>query len=97
MSVRILQFLSGYYITVYWGIACQDTIMYVRILHTVCVVTVYWGTAWSGYYNGMSGYYSIMCLLCREFGAKVLNLKVLMKAVPSLFEHSDKNVRAEVS
>lgn len=35
--------------------------------------------------------------LCREFGAKVLNLKILMKAVPSLFEHSDKNVRAEVS
>jgi hypothetical protein len=33
----------------------------------------------------------------REFGAKVMNLKTLMKALPSLFEHSDKNVRAEVS
>ena len=32
----------------------------------------------------------------REFGAKVINLKTLMKALPSLFEHSDKNVRAEV-
>ena len=44
-----------------------------------------------------------MCVFCysgifssREFGAKVLNLKTLMKALPSLFEHSDKNVRAEV-
>ena len=26
----------------------------------------------------------------------MLNLKTLMKALPSLFEHSDKNVRAEV-
>ena len=36
-------------------------------------------------------------LVCRQFGAKVLSLKILMKAVPGLFEHSDKNVRAEVS
>ena len=34
---------------------------------------------------------------CSEFGAKVINLKTLMKALPGLFEHSDKNVRAEVS
>ena len=27
----------------------------------------------------------------------MLNLKTLMKAMPGLFEHSDKNVRAEVS
>ena len=27
----------------------------------------------------------------------MISLKILMKAVPSLFEHSDKNVRAEVS
>ena len=26
----------------------------------------------------------------------MINLKTLMKALPSLFEHSDKNVRAEV-
>ena len=32
----------------------------------------------------------------REFGAKVINVKMLMKAVPPLFEHNDKNVRAEV-
>ncbi|XP_064399412.1 cytoskeleton-associated protein 5-like isoform X3 [Halichondria panicea] len=31
----------------------------------------------------------------QEFGAKVINAKMLMKAVPALFEHSDKNVRAE--
>ena len=36
-------------------------------------------------------------LFGREFGAKVINLKVLMKAVPALFVHSDKTVRAEVS
>jgi hypothetical protein len=39
----------------------------------------------------------IFCSSLREFGARVLNLKILMKAVPTLFEHSDKNVRAEVS
>ena len=38
----------------------------------------------------------MLVFLCREFGAKVINLKTLMKALPSLFEHSDKNVRAEV-
>lgn len=26
-----------------------------------------------------------------------MNIKMLMKAVPALFEHSDKNVRAEVT
>ena len=38
-----------------------------------------------------------MGVVCREFGARVMNIKVLMGKVPSLFEHSDKNVRAEVS
>ena len=33
----------------------------------------------------------------REFGAKVMNVKLLMKALPTMFEHSDKNVRAEVT
>ncbi len=44
-------------------------------------------------------YIYIYCisLSCREFGAKVMNVKILMKAIPALFEHSDKNVRAEVS
>lgn len=39
-----------------------------------------------------------MCVhvLCREFGADVLNLKVLMAKVSDLFEHKDKNVEAEV-
>ena len=32
----------------------------------------------------------------REFGAKVFNMKALLKSVPGVFEHSDKNVRAEV-
>ena len=47
--------------------------------------------------------YALLCMvvhmlcLSSEFGAKVLNLKTLMKALPALFEHSDKNVRAEVS
>ncbi len=39
----------------------------------------------------------VYLVLCREFGVKVINLKVLMKAVPALFQHSDKNIRAEVS
>ena len=33
---------------------------------------------------------------CREFGAKVVNVKQLLKAMPGMFEHNDKNVRAEV-
>ena len=33
---------------------------------------------------------------CSEFGAKVMNVKQLMKAMPDMFVHSDKNVRAEV-
>ena len=36
-------------------------------------------------------------LMLRAFGAKVMNMKQLMKALPGMFEHSDKNVRAEVS
>ena len=37
------------------------------------------------------------CILsCREFGARVFNLKILMKSILPLFEHNDKNVRAEV-
>ena len=40
--------------------------------------------------------FMMCCFFSREFGAKVINLKTLMKALPSLFEHSDKNVRAEV-
>ena len=32
----------------------------------------------------------------REFGARVFNVKTLLKATPGVFEHSDKNVRAEV-
>ena len=35
-------------------------------------------------------------LSLRAFGAKVMNMKQLMKALPGMFEHSDKNVRAEV-
>ena len=36
------------------------------------------------------------CLFHREFGVKVMNMKLLMKALPTMFENSDKNVRAEV-
>lgn len=45
------------------------------------------------------GFEGVVTLLSvsREFGASVVNLKMLMKAVPALFLHSDKNVRAEVS
>ena len=32
----------------------------------------------------------------REFGGRVFNPKVLLKALPSIFEHTDKTVRAEV-
>ena len=32
----------------------------------------------------------------REFGSSVLNMKPLLKSLSGLFEHSDKNVRAEV-
>ena len=35
--------------------------------------------------------------MCSEFGAKVVNVKLLLKSMPGMFEHSDKNVRAEVS
>ena len=39
----------------------------------------------------------MLCILsCREFGARVINLKILMKSILPLFEHNDKNVRAEV-
>ena len=33
---------------------------------------------------------------CREFGAKAVNVKHMLKAMPGMFEHSDKNVRTEV-
>ena len=39
---------------------------------------------------------SLLYLLFRAFGAKVMNMKQLMKALPGMFEHSDKNVRGEV-
>ncbi len=44
----------------------------------------------------------ILCLafvfsFCREFGARVFNIKALLKTVAGTFVHSDKNVRAEVS
>ena len=32
----------------------------------------------------------------REFGSGVMNMKPLLKSLSGLFEHSDKNVRAEV-
>ena len=35
--------------------------------------------------------------MCSEFGAKVVNMKGLLKSMPGMFKHSDKNVRAEVS
>ena len=31
----------------------------------------------------------------REFGSGVVNMKLLMKQLPGIFIHSDKNVRAE--
>ena len=53
---------------------------------------------WVDNFNGSLSEYVLYCPLPphREFGAKVINVKMLMKAVPPLFEHSDKNVRAEV-
>ena len=38
-----------------------------------------------------------MYLFNREFGARVFNIKQLLKTIPGMFEHSDKTVRAEVS
>ena len=32
-----------------------------------------------------------------EFGGKVFSLKPIVKVLPKLFDHSDKNVREEVS
>ena len=32
----------------------------------------------------------------REFGASVINIEPILKSLSGLFEHSDKNVRAEV-
>ena len=33
---------------------------------------------------------------CREFGARAVNVKHMLKAMPGMFEHSDRNVRTEV-
>lgn len=35
-------------------------------------------------------------LVPRAFGAKVVGIKPLLKVLPGVFEHTDKNVRAEV-
>ncbi|CAI8010225.1 Cytoskeleton-associated protein 5 [Geodia barretti] len=37
----------------------------------------------------------VLRTMLTEFGAKVVNMKQLLKSMPSMFEHSDKNVRAE--
>ena len=35
-------------------------------------------------------------LVPKAFGAKVMGIKPVLKVLPSVFEHTDKNVRAEV-
>lgn len=34
-----------------------------------------------------------LCLICREFGPKVISIKPLVKKMPSLLEDRDKTVR----
>ncbi len=48
-------------------------------------------------YNDCIQSLAFVLFLCREFGAKVFNIKALLKTVAGTFVHSDKNVRAEVS
>lgn len=38
----------------------------------------------------------VFWLVPRAFGARVMGIKQLLKVLPSIFEHTDKNVRAEV-
>ena len=60
------------------------------ILHTCTVVHVH-------VHCTLYTLYMCMCVCaCREFGAKVVNVKQLLKAMPGMFEHSDKTARAEV-
>ena len=40
--------------------------------------------------------FSISPIFYSEFGSKVMNMKLFLKSLAGLFEHSDKNVRAEV-
>ena len=35
-----------------------------------------------------------LCTALKQFGAKVINVKLLVKALPPLFDHRDKGVRA---
>ena len=56
-----------------------------------CVIVIVWLLSiW------LEMYVFTCCLFHREFGVKVMNMKLLMKALPTMFENSDKNVRAEV-
>lgn len=78
------------------------SLFYLSIYNVQCVcvfcISVHLGLVYEHVHSevySLTDLYLIVSLY-REFGAKVINVKVLLKALPSVFVHTDKNVRAEV-
>ena len=62
-----------------------------------CISVLRRGIQWVILHVSIYLYYVSIYIFNREFGARVFNIKQLLKSIPGMFEHSDKTVRAEVS